>query len=49
MVNLGDVAIGAAIGFVFAVFVFTATGREVAVKVGRATGERLAYHIEPRR
>jgi len=47
--DLGSIAIGLGIGFVVGALVFTSTGREVTGRVGRATGERLAYHIEPRR
>lgn len=44
-----SILIGAVAGFVVGALVFTQTGREVSGQVGRATGERLRHHIEPRR
>ncbi len=47
--DLGSIAVGLGIGFIVGALVFTQTGREVSGRVSKATGERLAYHIEPRR
>jgi len=46
--DLTSILVGAVAGFVVGALVFTQTGKEVSGKVGRATGERLRYHIEPR-
>ena len=45
----GSFVAGAILAGIVTTLVFTQTGREVTGRVGRATGERLAYHIEPKR
>jgi hypothetical protein len=39
---------GLVLGGIVVGLLVTSTGREVTARVGRATGERLAYHIKPR-
>lgn len=46
--DITSVLVGVVAGFVVGALVFTQTGKEVSGKVGRATGERLSYHIKPR-
>jgi len=46
--DIGSFLGGVVVGFFVGALVFTVTGREVTGRVARATGERIAYHVEPR-
>lgn len=39
---------GLVIGSIIVVILVTPTGRKVAGGVGRATGERIEYHVRPK-
>jgi hypothetical protein len=46
--DLTSLLVGVVAGFIVAAIVFTPTGKVVTGRVGRAAGERIAYHIVPR-
>jgi hypothetical protein len=47
--DIGTFFGGVVVGFFIGALVFTVTGREVTGVVARATGERIKYHVEPKR